>query len=75
MWRLFLCPLHCHIVGFSGPCLARIGIIVLEKREQVALLFFALLFDLCLFALCLRSSQPNGVMSSAVSLPNHTFTS
>ena len=22
----------------------------------------------------LRSSQPNGVMSSAVSLPNHTFT-
>ena len=22
----------------------------------------------------LRSNQPNGVMSSAVSLPNHTFT-
>ena len=33
----------------------------------------------CLFAdfVCvevLRPSQPNGVMSSAVSLPNHTFT-
>ena len=29
------------------------------------------------FAVCvevLQSSQPNGVMSSAVSLPNHTFT-
>ena len=24
--------------------------------------------------LCLRPSQPNGVMSSMVSLPNHTFT-
>ena len=27
-----------------------------------------------LFALVLRPGQPNGVMSSAVSLPNHTFT-
>ena len=37
-------------------------------------------FDLskafCLFVCVevLRTSQPNGVMSSAVSLPNHTFT-
>ena len=38
-------------------------------------------FDLCpqdhLLVICvevLRPSQPNGVMSSAVSLPNHTFT-
>ena len=34
--------------------------------------------DVCLFVfVCvevLRPSQPNGVMSSAVSLPNHTFT-
>ena len=29
----------------------------------------------CLFCVeVLRPSQPNGVMSSAVSLPNHTFT-
>ena len=30
----------------------------------------------CLFVCVevLRPSQPNGVMSSAVSLPNHTFT-
>ena len=31
----------------------------------------------CFFGVCvevLRPSQPNGVMSSAVSLPNHTFT-
>ena len=30
--------------------------------------------EVCLFVLVLRPSQPNGVMSSAVSLPNHTFT-
>ena len=32
--------------------------------------------DFCLFVCVevLRPSQPNGVMSSAVSLPNHTFT-
>ena len=30
---------------------------------------------MCLFCVeLLRSSQPNGVMSSAASLPNHTFT-
>ena len=35
-----------------------------------------LLFDECLFVCVevLRPSQPNGVMSSMVSLPNHTFT-
>ena len=27
----------------------------------------------CLFVLVLRPSQPNGVMSRAVSLPNHTY--
>ena len=32
--------------------------------------------QVCLFVCVevLRPSQPNGVMSSAVSLPNHTFT-
>ena len=28
----------------------------------------------CVFVEVLRPSQPNGVMSSVVSLPNHTFT-
>ena len=34
------------------------------------------LYNICLFVCVevLRPSQPNGVMSSAVSLPNHTFT-
>ena len=30
--------------------------------------------SLCVCVEVLRPSQPNGVMSSAVSLPNHTFT-
>ena len=30
--------------------------------------------DLCVCVEVLRPGQPNGVMSSAVSLPNHTFT-
>ena len=33
-----------------------------------------LLRDKCVCVEVLRHSQPNGVMSSAVSLPNHTFT-
>ena len=34
------------------------------------------IYSVCLFVCVevLRPSQPNGVMSSAVSLPNHTFT-
>ena len=37
---------------------------------------FNRLIRFCLFVRVdvLRPSQPNGVMSSAVSLPNHTFT-
>ena len=31
-------------------------------------------FQVCFCVEVLRPSQPNGVMSSAVSLPNHTFT-
>ena len=34
----------------------------------------ALWFCLFVCVKVLRPSQPNGVMSSAVSLPNHTFT-
>ena len=43
---------------------------------DVAHLLFDLVHCFCFF-LCvdvLRPSQPSGVMSSAVSLPNHTFT-
>ena len=29
---------------------------------------------MCIYIEVLRPSQPNGVMSSAVSLPNHAFT-
>ena len=37
--------------------------------------FFFFFFGFVLFCFeVLRPSQPNGVMSSAVSLPNHTFT-
>ena len=39
--------------------------------------FFFFFFFVVVFCVCvevLRPSQPNGVMSSAVSLPNHTFT-
>ena len=32
------------------------------------------LLGVCVCVEVLRPSQPNGVMSSAVSLPNHTFT-
>ena len=38
---------------------------------------FAFCFTSCVVFVCvavLRPSQPNGVMSSMVSLPNHTFT-
>ena len=47
--------------------------------SQISLFFF-LQFTLCNNSVCLfvlrflRPSQPNGVMSSAVSLPNDTFT-
>ena len=45
------------------------------KKEYYNVLF-QLIYHVCL-SVCvevLRPSQPNGVMSSVVSLPNHTFT-
>ena len=39
-----------------------------------ALLFTNVRVFFCFCVEVLRPSQPNGVMSSAVSLPNHTFT-
>ena len=56
-----------------------------DKLNGVNAMFFVAIFFLLIFfirSICclfvcvvvLRPSQPNGVMSSAVSLPNHTFT-
>ena len=47
-----------------------------EKDFQVFLPYMGMAAILFLFVCVevLRPSQPNGVMSSAVSLPNHTFT-
>ena len=44
--------------------------------ERMCTILVNRLEDYCLFVCVevLRPSQPNGVMSSAVSLPNHTFT-
>ena len=46
------------------------------RSKRVALFFFGQWLVYCLFVCVevLGPSQPNGVMSSAVSLPNHTFT-
>ena len=61
-------------------------IIQTDRSEQIVLTLIKLLRDYTFFSsiakfiivfVCvevLRPSQPNGVMSSMVSLPNHTFT-
>ena len=45
-------------------------------RGDLLYVFPCVILFLCFQFVCavLRPSQPNGVMSSAVSLPNHTFT-
>ena len=43
-------------------------------RETVSIYVIFLRFCLFVCVEVLRPSQPNGVMSSAVSLPNHMFT-
>ena len=48
-----------------------------HKRHYIKVSFISRGMDfICLFVCVevLRPSQPNGVMSSVVSLPNHTFT-
>ena len=48
-----------------------------QKRGQVAVILYLILGDMILLFVCVEvlwPSQPNGVMWSAVSLPNHTFT-
>ena len=53
------------------------GIFNNEKHPfqiQIYVLQFNLFYSLFVCVEVLRPSQSNGVMSSAVSLPNHTFT-
>ena len=53
-------------------CLQKVQIFVeLERSVTVVKTLHEVLF-VCVEVL--RPSQPNGVMSSAISLPNHTFT-
>ena len=42
--------------------------------QCITLLFYLALIVLFVRVEVLRSSQPNGIVSSAVSLPNHFFT-
>ena len=47
------------------------------KKCCLLIFFFDCATGMCNYFVCvevLRPSQPNGVMSSAVSLPNHMFT-
>ena len=70
IWQVVSCPLlstfNCHAKGYSR-C---------PKILNILFNIFGLNFTfVCLFVCVevLRPSQPSGVMSSAVSLPNHTF--
>ena len=56
--------------GIPINCLIDTGSQVTTITES----FFRRLTDCFVCVEVLRPSQPNGVMSSAVSLPNHTFT-
>ena len=47
-------------------------ILTSEYANMIVRLLMSL--KICVCVEVLRPSQPNGVMSSAVSLPNHTFT-
>ena len=53
-------------------------IFIQQKCHGIAAkVYLSIHIKLCALFVCvevLRPSQPNGVMSSAVSLPNHTFT-
>ena len=46
----------------------------LKSMEAENCLYVHFLVFVCVCVEVLRPSQPNGVMLSAVSLPNHTFT-
>ena len=67
-----LCPFSIFSSGghFDKPKGTILAILVKTHKRNISVKLF------CLFVCVevLRPSQPNGVMSSAVSLPNHTFT-
>ena len=48
------------------------NIILWQRHKNIKMLTFSFSEFVCVEVL--QPSQPNGVMSSAVSLPNHTFT-
>ena len=53
---------------------ANIDFFIFHLGERNACIVWKYKFCLFVCVEVLRPSQPNGVMSSAVSLPNHTFT-
>ena len=57
--------------NFSWQCQVLIS---LKKNKQILGIMHTSILFLFVCVEVLRPSQPNGVMSSAVSLPNHTFT-
>ena len=56
----------------KGHNFDKINLIFFFKVNQV--IYLSSPISLFVWVEVLRPSQPNGVMSSAVSLPNHTFT-
>ena len=74
---------HCRyadvVQHFSNPVIVTnekiIIWVVLDFEEEEECIFYCyFLSDMGICVEVLRPSQPNGVMSSTVSLPNHTFT-
>ena len=66
------CTVRRLIVVFSGACLVVLHCIHFIGEEELLFCFSWVCLFVCVEVL--RPSQPNGVMSSAVSLPYHTFT-
>ena len=61
-----------HLVLSGLNTLGRFSAIVFTR--EITVVASCLLYRLFVCVAVLRPSQPNGVMLSAVSLPNHTFT-
>ena len=71
----FFSPMFLYNCCFSKPFLLIQLPQFLKLNEIVVYVVCLNAYDQLVFVLMfLRPSQPNGVMSSAVSLPNHTFT-
>ena len=71
---IFSNPLYIFFVSkdrLAASMLLFIQLHIMSIFNQKLLIFFFVLF-VCVAVL--QPSQPNGVMSSAISLPSHTFT-